>query len=197
MVKQLGFSRTRPLGEQELQATTQTLQSIVTPERVSIAQVDRAQHARDESAQEPRAALDFRTLLQRVCDDAGDAGHAVALDIGDDAVPYNCRPVALRRAVSNLIDNAVKYGRQARVSLAEEAEAILVTIEDDGPGIPEDRREDVFKPFHRLEESRSRETGGTGLGLTVARTIVRAHGGKITLSNRDKGGLKVDVRLPR
>ncbi len=153
--------------------------------------------ARDESAQEPRAALDFRTLLQRVCDDTGDAGHTVALDIGDDAVPYDCRPVALRRAVSNLIGNAVKYGRQARVSLTEEAEAILVTIDDDGPGIPEDRREDVFRPFYRLDESRSRETGGTGLGLTVARTIIRAHGGDITLSNRAEGGLRVDVRLPR
>jgi len=153
--------------------------------------------ARDEAAREPQATLDLRTLLQRVCDDAGDAGHPVVLDTGEDAVPYGCRPVALRRAVSNLIDNAVKYGRQARVSLAQEADAVLITIDDDGPGIPEDRWEDVFKPFHRLEESRSRETGGTGLGLTVARTIFRAHGGDITLSNRDQGGLRVEVRLPR
>ena len=90
------------------------------------------------------------------------AGHTVTLDTGGTTVPYGCRPVALRRAVSNLIGNAVKYGRQARVSLVEEADAIVVTIDDDGPGIPEDRREDVFKPFHRLEESRNRETGGTG-----------------------------------
>lgn len=88
-------------------------------------------------------------------------------------------------------------GHRAHVSLAEEANSILVTIEDDGPGIPGDRREDVFKPFRRLEESRSRETGGTGLGLTVARTIVRAHGGDMTLSTRDEGGLRVDVRLRR
>ena len=152
--------------------------------------------ARDEATYEPHVMVDFRTLLQRVCDDAGDSGHPVALDIADDAVPYGCRPVALRRAVSNLVENAVKYGRQARVSLAQEKGAIRVTIDDDGPGIPENRREDVFKPFHRLEESRSRETGGTGLGLTVARSIIRAHGGDITLSNRDEGGLRVEVRLP-
>jgi signal transduction histidine kinase len=153
--------------------------------------------ARDDAAQEQRATLDLRSLLQRVCDDTADAGHTVALDAGDATVPYGCRPVALRRAVTNLIGNAVKYGRQARVSLMVGADAIVVTIDDDGPGIPEGRREDVFKPFHRLEVSRNRETGGTGLGLTVARTIVRAHGGDIALSNRSTGGLRVVVRLPQ
>ncbi|GBE42690.1 osmolarity sensor protein EnvZ [bacterium BMS3Bbin10] len=153
--------------------------------------------ARDEATSEPHAMVDLRTLLQRVCDDTADAGHAVTLDIGDNAVPFACRSVALRRALSNLIGNAVKYGRRARVSLAEQDDAIVITIDDDGPGIPEDRLEDVFKPFRRLEESRSRETGGTGLGLTVARTIVRAHGGGIALSNRDGGGLSVEVKLPR
>lgn len=153
--------------------------------------------ARDEAAQEPQERVDFRTLLQRICDDAGDAGFEVALDIGDHAVPYDCRPVALRRALSNLIDNAVKYGLQARVSLVEAADEIVVVIDDNGPGIAPDRQEDVFKPFHRIEISRSRETGGTGLGLTVARTIVRAHGGDVTLRNRDEGGLRVSVNLPR
>jgi signal transduction histidine kinase len=153
--------------------------------------------ARDEAVHEPQATVDLGTLLQRVCDNAGDAGHAVTLDTGDGAVLYGCRPDALRRAIGNLVDNAVKYGHRAHVSLAEEANSILVTIEDDGPGIPGDRREDVFKPFRWLEESRSRETGGTGPGLTVARTIVRAHGGDITLSTRDEGSLRVDVRLPR
>jgi len=153
--------------------------------------------ARDEATHEPRATVDLRTLLQRVCDDAGDAGLPVTLEVGEDAVPYGCRPVALRRALSNLIDNAVKYGSQARVSLAQGPSRVVVTIDDDGPGIPDDRREDVFKPFRRLEESRSRETGGTGLGLTVARTIVRAHGGDIALKNRDQGGLRVEVTLPR
>lgn len=153
--------------------------------------------ARGEAACEPSAMVDLRTLLQRVCDDMADAGRAVTLDIGDDAVPFACRPVALRRALANLIENAVKYGQRARVSLDNDQDGVLVRIEDDGPGIPEELQEDVFRPFRRLEASRSRETGGTGLGLTVARTIIRAHGGDVTLSNRSEGGLRVDIRLPR
>ena len=153
--------------------------------------------ARDESAGEPHAMVDLRTLLQRVCDDMADAGHAVSLDVGDEAVPYGCRPAALRRALTNLIDNAVKYGREARVSLENDRDGVRVRIDDSGPGIPEDLREEAFKPFRRLEASRSRETGGTGLGLTVARTIIHAHGGDVTLTNRSEGGLRVEVRLPR
>ncbi len=152
--------------------------------------------ARDEATSEPHAMVDLTTLLQRVCDDAADAGHTVALDTGKTAVPFACGSVALRRALGNLIDNAIKYGHRARVSLTQYADNLVVTIEDDGPGIPEDRREDVFKPFIRLEESRSRDTGGTGLGLTVARTIIHAHGGEITLNNRKQGGLSVAVTLP-
>jgi signal transduction histidine kinase len=153
--------------------------------------------ARDEAASEPHAMVDLRTLLQRVCDDMVDAGHAVTLDIGDDTVPFGCRPAALRRALTNIIDNAVRYGHQARVSLDYDQDMVLVRVDDDGPGIPKELQEDVFKPFRRLEASRSRETGGTGLGLTIARTIIRAHGGDVMLSNRSEGGLRVDVRLPR
>lgn len=153
--------------------------------------------ARDEAASEPHAMVDLRTLLQRVCNDMADAGHAVTLDIGDDAVPYGCRPAALRRALTNLLDNAIKYGRQARVSLDNDQQGLLIRIDDNGPGIPEELQEDAFKPFQRLEASRSRETGGTGLGLTLARTIIRAHGGDITLTNRSEGGLRVEVRLPQ
>lgn len=153
--------------------------------------------ARDESASEPHAMVDLRTLLQRVCNDMADAGHAITLDIGDDAIPYGCRPSALRRALTNLIDNATKYGRQARVSLDNDPQGVLIWIDDDGPGIPEELQESAFKPFRRLEASRNRETGGTGLGLTVARTIVRAHGGDVMLENRTQSGLRVEVKLPR
>lgn len=152
---------------------------------------------RDEAPCEPRAMVDLRTLLHRVCDDLADSGQAVSLQDATAAVPYECRPVAMRRALGNLIDNAVKYGRRAEVSLRATADDIVIRIDDEGPGIPEDRHEDVFKPFHRLDVSRSRETGGAGLGLAVARSIVRAHGGDIVLVNRPEGGLRVEVRLPR
>ncbi len=153
--------------------------------------------ARDEAANEAHALVDLRTLLQRVCDDMADAGHAIELNIGDDAAALACRPAALRRALTNLVDNAIKYGHKARVSMENEQDGFLIRIEDNGPGIPEEFLEDAFKPFQRLEASRNRETGGTGLGLSVARTIVRAHGGDISLTNRSKGGLRVDIRLPR
>ena len=152
---------------------------------------------RDDAAHEPRVTIDLLTLLHRVCDDAGDSGHQVTLEAGEDAVPYDCRPVALRRALTNLIDNAIKYGHQARVTLENDSDGILVRIDDNGSGIPEEFLEDAFKPFQRLEASRSRETGGTGLGLTLARTIIRAHGGEINLSNRSEGGLRVEILLPQ
>lgn len=153
--------------------------------------------ARDEAACEPYAMVDLRSLLQRICDDMADAGHRTVLTATDDAVPLGCRPAALRRALTNLIENAVKYGLRARVSFDGGDDGISVLIDDDGPGVPADLQEEVFKPFHRLETSRSRETGGTGLGLTVARSIVRAHGGDVTLINRTEGGLRVEVKLPR
>lgn len=153
--------------------------------------------ARDEAADEPRVMADLRALVQHVCDNVADAGHEVSLTTGESAVPYGCRPGALRRALTNLVENAVKYGRRARVSLTDRPDRVVLRIDDDGPGIPEDLREEAFKPFRRLEASRSRETGGTGLGLTVARTIVRAHGGEIALINRNGDGLRVEVSLPR
>ncbi len=152
--------------------------------------------ARDDAASEPRETVDLLTLLQSVCDDMADAGQPVEFQ-AEGRLPYACRRVALRRAFSNLIENAVKYGERARISLEANDDKILIWINDDGPGIPDHWLAEAFKPFRRLEGSRSRDTGGTGLGLTVARTIVRAHGGDIALSNRAEGGLRVEVTLPR
>jgi signal transduction histidine kinase len=153
--------------------------------------------ARNEADNEPSTRVDLRILLERICNDAIDAGQDVTLRTQDDAVPFTCRPTALRRALGNLIDNAVKYGNRAEVSCEQQDKHICITIVDDGPGIPPERQEDVFKPFHRLEQSRNRETGGTGLGMTIARTIVRAHGGDIKLINTEKRGLCLQVTLPR
>ncbi len=152
---------------------------------------------REDAALEPQATVDLGSLLARVCDDISDTGKNVELAGIPRWVLVDCRPISLRRALGNLIENAVKYGSSALVSLEMAPESLTIIIEDEGPGIPKDRREDVFQPFHRLEDSRNRETGGTGLGLAVARTIVRAHGGDIALSNRLQGGLRVEVNLPR
>jgi signal transduction histidine kinase len=152
--------------------------------------------ARDDATAEPRRPVDLSSLLQTLCDDLADAGHAVSF-AGPDRVTLACRPVALGRALANLIDNAVKYGGKAEVALRDGAGDVAIEVADRGPGIPADQRERVFAPFFRLEQSRSRETGGTGLGLALARNIVRGHGGEITLHDREGGGLVVRVVLPR
>ena len=151
--------------------------------------------ARDDAASEERTKVDIASLLQSLCDDLADAGQPVAYS-GPDRLTLICRPVALRRAFANLIDNAVTYGGEASVALAKRADDLVVEIADRGPGIPAGRRERVFAPFYRLEESRSRETGGTGLGLAVVRSILRRHGGDITLEDRPGGGLIARVVLP-
>jgi signal transduction histidine kinase len=130
-----------------------------------------------------------------VCEDLRELGRAVEVAAGPRLVA-RVRPLALRRALRNLVENAVAYGGCARVGLRREAGEAVVTVADDGPGIPEDQLERVFEPFVRLEDSRSRETGGVGLGLAIARSVVRAHGGELTLANRPGGGLTATVRLP-
>ncbi len=115
---------------------------------------------------------------------------------GDDNYEVRVRPHALRRALRNVIENAVRYGETACVTHELVENNVMITIDDDGPGIPEADLEKVFDPFFRLEQSRSLETGGHGLGLSIARTIVRAHGGDITLSNRPQKGLRATMYLP-
>ena len=105
-------------------------------------------------------------------------------------------PGALQRCLTNLIDNAVKYGGYARVSAVCEAGKLVIRVADGGPGIPEAQMERVFDPFYRLETSRSRETGGSGLGLTIARNIAHKHGGTLTLCNKPGGGLECLLVLP-
>ena len=108
------------------------------------------------------------------------------------------QPVALSRALSNVIGNARRYGNSATVLLAADGDNTIITVTDDGPGIAPESFDAVFEPFKRLEESRNSETGGSGLGLSIARTVVHAHGGEIVLDNRtDRKGLKVRIELPR
>lgn len=151
---------------------------------------------REDTAKEEARRVDLAALIGTICDDLWDAGADIQLEPGPPA-PLLCRPLALKRAFTNLLDNAVKYGGRARVSLVKQDGHLRVDIEDDGPGIPEDLREKVFSPFYRIESSRNRETGGTGLGLTVARSVIGAHGGDIELHDRPGGGLRVSVKLPQ
>ena len=150
---------------------------------------------RDRSLGGTRERLDLRLLVETVVDDQSDVGHDVTLD-GVEAVPLRGDPVALRRAFANLVDNAVKYGERARVHLRVLDANCVVDIDDDGPGIAEGLQDRVFEPFFRAEQSRNRDTGGIGLGLTTVRSIVVDHGGTVTLRNRRDGGLRVVVTLP-
>jgi signal transduction histidine kinase len=152
--------------------------------------------AREEASSESMQDMDLVALLQSVCSDMSDAGSTVAFD-GKGRIPCRGRPLALRRAFTNLVDNAVKYGDSAEVSVQAQRDSIVVRIEDRGPGIATEDQEKVFEAFYRVERSRSRDTGGTGLGLTVAQNIIRAHGGDITLTNRPETGLRVEATLPR
>ena len=125
------------------------------------------------------------------------ASKAVAFTLTEgQPLQVRLRPNAMRRALRNLIENAVRYGNHAQVSWSAQDDSLTITIADDGPGIPDKDIARVFDPFFRLEESRSLETGGHGLGLSIARSIIRAHGGDITLKNRNHGGLAAIVQLP-
>jgi signal transduction histidine kinase len=150
--------------------------------------------SREAAQPEPREVIDLVSLLESLCDDMPSA--TLVTEGLPSRLAYRAEPVALKRAVANLIDNAVRYGGSARVSLWSDATAVRIAVEDDGPGIPESEMEAVFRPFRRLETSRNRETGGTGLGLTIARTVARAHGGDIVLSRAPSGGLHAEIVLP-
>lgn len=151
--------------------------------------------ARSMDSAETAKRLNLDSLVDSVCADAIDAGEQVSLKGGAN-VSLMARPVALRRCLTNLIDNAVKYGGHADVAVSREHSLAVIRIRDGGPGIPQEELEKVFEPFYRLENSRSRQTGGTGLGLTIARNIVEQHGGTIELRNHPESGLEVKVTLP-
>lgn len=151
--------------------------------------------ARDQSVAETWRRTDVTALATSMVDDMADAGLSVTMAPAEPIV-LDCQPGALRRALTNLIDNAVKYGGSARVAIGVADSAVHIDIDDDGPGIPDAELQRVFEPFQRLEQSRSRETGGTGLGLSIALSIVQVHGGEITLTNRPEGGLRARILLP-
>lgn len=154
------------------------------------------QYARDEMATEQVRRTDLTALVQSIVDDMADAGLAVAMDPAPPVL-VNCQPSALKRALTNLIDNAVKYGRKAHVTLRAPAKAVEIAIDDEGPGLPDEELARVFQPFYRVEGSRSRESGGVGLGLAIAQSLVQRNRGTLSLQNRPSGGLRALIAMPK
>jgi signal transduction histidine kinase len=151
---------------------------------------------RDDAVAEDATSLDLPHVIVAITHDYADQDVHIAYD-GPEWGLYHGRPLALKRALTNLIDNAIKYGTTPEVGLARDQTAWRITINDRGPGIPAESLDSVFRPYHRLDKSRNRgTTGGVGLGLTVAQAIVHGHGGKIVLSNRAGGGLEARIILP-
>ena len=151
--------------------------------------------ARDDAANKPTTIVDVAGLLAIIAEDDRAGGHDVTYT-GPDSADLLARPLALKRSIGNLVDNAIKYGKRARISFTLGIDTIEIIVDDDGPGIAAADKERVFAPFVRLETSRSRETGGTGLGLTITRNAIRSMGGDIELINRVEGGLRARVTLP-
>ncbi len=145
---------------------------------------------------EPPTDVDLAALVDAVVEDFRDIGDNVMF-VEAGRLRMHLRPSLIRRAVRNLIENAVKYGVSAEVRVEADARRVAIVVADQGPGIPEDRMGDVFDAFTRLETSRNRETGGIGLGLALARAIIREAGGEIRLVNRTGGGLDAIIELPR
>lgn len=152
--------------------------------------------AREEAESEPTRTVDLQALADSIVQDLADLGQPATI-LERPALPLACRPMALRRAIRNLVENAIRYGKLALVTVEIEGSEAVLRVDDDGPGIPAERLDDVFEPFVRLDESRSEATGGVGLGLSIARSIVHAHGGQLLLINRPEGGLRAELRLPR
>lgn len=148
-----------------------------------------------DTSSEPTRTIDLTALVESVCDDLAEIGYPVRFVPGERQ-DYRCRPEGLKRVLRNLIENAVRYAGGADVRLVTDEKGVTIFVEDEGPGIPFGDLEEVFTPFFRLEESRSRETGGIGLGLSIARAIARQHGGDIVLTQRDPG-LRAALVLPQ
>ncbi|APW40804.1 hypothetical protein RD110_19215 [Rhodoferax koreense] len=144
---------------------------------------------------EPRVLLDVVALLDSMADDLRDAGHAVA--VHGTAAPIRAQPQSLQRCISNLLENAIRYGGCAEVRLDDAHDTLRIAICDRGPGLPPEELDRVMAPFYRLQASRQLNQGGVGLGLSIALDIARRHGGTLTLANREAGGLVATLDLPR
>ena len=157
---------------------------------------DTLEYLRDDARSETVARIDLASFLQTICSDFADVGHAVSY-AGPPRLAYACRPRALSRAITNIVDNAVKHGRNVTVGLSRTTpDQIEIEVLDDGPGIPSPLRTKVFEPFFKADDARSEHNGGFGLGLSIARDIIKRHGGGIEMRPREPSGLRVLLVLP-
>jgi signal transduction histidine kinase len=151
---------------------------------------------RGHNPDEPMRSVNLNALVESLCTDLADEGLPVDYQYHGSAINLTCRPTEIRRCLQNIIDNAIKYANAAQVSISINNNYATISIVDNGVGIPEDQLQLVLRPFYRLDQSRSHDTGGIGLGLSITVNIVKSHGGMLTLTNHNDGGLKVEIQLP-
>jgi signal transduction histidine kinase len=200
MLASVGHDLRTPITTRRLRA--EFIEDEETRERI-LASLEEMQHmaeaalafAREEALSEPTRLVDLNALVQTVCADQADMSRNVSYR-ENGRLLYRCRPNSLKRAVRNLVENAVIHGQSANVSLRATPRDLQISVDDQGPGIPTEYMTQVFLPFARLDEARGEETGGIGLGLAIARSIVRGHGGDIGIVNREGGGLRATIQLP-
>jgi signal transduction histidine kinase len=175
----------------------QSLQDNITHDLEEMEQMinETLSFARADANMESKVQMDLVSLVQTICEDMQDMGHDVTFFCRASRIPFFGRSLALKRAFTNLINNGIRYGKRVQVNLTMRGKQAFIKVEDDGPGIPQEEMEHVFSPFYRGEHSRSRDTGGVGLGLAVTKDIIQAHSGKIRLHNKKPHGLRVSVYL--
>ncbi|MFJ5286479.1 sensor histidine kinase [Pseudomonas sp. NPDC088429] len=149
----------------------------------------------EQRTSEALQLMDVQALVESLCENAQDQGADV--QVNGHCAPLPVQPMALRSCLNNLMDNALRYAGQARIELQDQREQLLIRVIDHGPGIAADKREAVFEPFYRLEGSRNRNSGGVGLGMTIAREAAQRLGGQLNLEETPGGGLTAIIRLPR
>lgn len=200
MLGALGHDLRTPLSSlririENMEPEVERQKAIRTIEEASDLLEDILELARQGRSKEPIKAMDISILVQDMVEDYAETGAPVSLTVAEKG-PVACRPVLFRRALRNLIDNAVAYGERARLSVSRENGDVLVKVEDDGPGMSAEALRSAADPFYRGDTSRNRTTGGAGLGITLADAIAKAHGGSLSLENRSPHGLSVTIRMP-
>lgn len=152
-------------------------------------------YLRGDAQPDAACLFDLDALVHTLAEDANGNGNRIT--VSGRIQPVRLQPVAIRRCLNNLLENALRYGGSATISMSETADRVVIEIRDAGPGIPPEKLESVFAPFYRLDSSRSRHSGGVGLGLSIARDMARKQGGDVTLANAPGGGLVATLTLPR